>query len=184
MRVDIAMMVGVVFFMLMLRFAMLVFMPCMAELAGNLDWDYAARSGDELSLKSRGVLEALHPAFEAEAVDDKDVGAGERLRIGRGRTVNMRVAIRADEGRDLHAVAAHLLHHVSEDAEGGDRLHPCLGMPLQRSGRDQRHRQEELRDDARDHGTTFLCAVQASRCLRGRSRQSTPPFGPASTDST
>ena len=59
------------------------------------------------------VDQPVQPAFELQAVHDEDLRLAHGSRGGRGRLVDMRVAVGADEGRDGDLVAADALHHVA-----------------------------------------------------------------------
>lgn len=67
----------------------------------------------QLGLGAGSLDEAIHPALEAEAVHDDDLGRRQCLRIGRGGLVDVAVAIGADDGGDGHPVAAHFLHEIA-----------------------------------------------------------------------
>ena len=69
------------------------------------------------------------------------LGVRDRLRVGRRRRIDMRVAVRADQRRDVDAVAADLLGEIAEDREARDdvewsaafaRMREQLRMPSQR----------------------------------------------------
>ncbi len=61
-------------------------------------------------------------AFEAEAVDDHEVGLGDGLGVGRRRLVDVGVAVGTDERVHGDAVAADLGGHVAEHGKAGDHV--------------------------------------------------------------
>ena len=58
-------------------------------------------------------------------VDQNDVGLCHRHGIGRARFVDMRVAVRPDDGDDVHTVAADVLGEIGNDGEAGHHLERC-----------------------------------------------------------
>jgi hypothetical protein len=68
----------------------------------------------------------LEPAFEAQSVDEDELGVGNLLGVaGRGR-IDMGIAVGTDQGPDLDPVAADVLHEVAQDREAGDNVEPVL----------------------------------------------------------
>ena len=82
------------------------------------------------ALVVRGLHEPVGPAFESEAVDDDEFRAGDGLGVRRGRLETMHVRVRADERRDLHALAADLAHEIAEDREAREHFDLLLGLIL------------------------------------------------------
>ena len=128
-----------------------------------------------------GVDQTVEPAFELQPVDHKDLRFADGSRIGRGRLVDMRVPVRADERRDGDVLAADALYHVAEDREGGDHRGRPMGLCDGRSG--ERQGEEggggRQKRSAGGHGNSF----QASRWRRGKARPARPPTGPKTSDS-
>src|SRR5262249_53367441 len=92
------------------------------------------------------------PAFEAQAVDEHELGIGNLLGVARRWRVDMGIAAGPDQRRDLDAVAAHVLHKIAQDREAGDDLHSIL--PARRRGnKDRAARARAKRLSAGHHGT-------------------------------
>ena len=71
-------------------------------------------------------IKPLEPALEAQPIDEHELGIGNPLGIaGRGR-VDVGIAVGADQGCDLDAVAADVLHEVAQDREAGNDVEPIL----------------------------------------------------------
>src|SRR5262245_34829375 len=73
-----------------------------------------------LALEAGRFLKSAHPTLESEAIDEKDLGFGDSLGVGRRRLKDVGIDVRADEGRDVDPVTPDLTHHVAENAERGD----------------------------------------------------------------
>ena len=56
---------------------------------------------DDGRLGAAGFDQALQEAFEMQAVDQHDIGLRHGGRVGRARLVDMRVAVRPDDGRQM-----------------------------------------------------------------------------------
>ena len=129
----------------------------------------------------RGVDQPVQPAFELQPVDDQDLRFADGPRVGRGRLVDMRIAVGADERRDGDVLSADPLHHVAEDREGGDHRDRFAGL---RDGRRGERQGEDggggcQKRSAGGHRNSF----QASRWRRGKARPARPPTGPKTSDS-
>ena len=97
-----------------------------------------------VGLAAGGLHQPRQPAFQPEAVDDDELGVGDLLRIGRRRRIDMRVAIGADQRRDLDAVAADVLDEIAEDREARDDLEPIFARaPAQAVAREHQTEQPE-----------------------------------------
>ena len=129
----------------------------------------------------RSVDQTIQPALELQPVDDNDLRFADGPRVGRGRLVDMRITVGADERRDGDVLSADALHHVAEDREGGDHRDRSVGLCDRRSG--DRHGEEGgggcQKRSAGEHRNSF----QASRWRRGRGRPARPPTGPKTSDS-
>jgi len=76
-------------------------------------------------------------------------------------------------GRDVDAIAAHLLHHVAENAERGHGLELVGSLCAAGKTEQDEQRQPDLHYEAILHGTNSFrwgIRLQASRCLRGTRR--------------
>ena len=141
----------------------------------------------------RSVDQTGQPALELQPVDDKDLRFADGPRVGGGRLVDMRVAIRADERRDGDVLAADALHHVAEDREGGNHRGRLVGLCGGRSG--ERHGEEggggHQKRSAGGHGNSqhFVHAIGLPSAVRlrdggaGRPAWRDRPTGPKTSDS-
>ena len=91
----------------------------------------------------RSVDQAVQPALELQPVDHQDLRFADGSRIGRGRPVDMRIPVGADERREGDMLSADPLHHVAEDREGGDHRDRFAGLRGRRRGGRQGERQGE-----------------------------------------
>ncbi len=73
------------------------------------------------------LRQAVHPALEAQSIDDQQLGLGDRPGICRGRLMDVRVTVRADQGSHINPVTAYLLDHIPQDAERGDNVDGNVG---------------------------------------------------------
>ena len=108
------------------------------------------------ALEARRRLEPLHPALEAEPVDEEDVRASQLLGVG-GRGVEfVRIAVGTDELGDLDPVAADILHHVGENAERGDGLE-LVGSVRRIRDAERQDRDGEEGRETETHGRETPC---------------------------
>jgi len=109
----------------------------------------------------RSIDQPVQPAFELQPVDDEDLRFADGPRIGRGRLVDMRIPVGADERRDGDVLSADTLHYVAENREGGDHRDRSLrlrdGRSSERQGEDSGGRYQK--GSANEHRNSF----QASR---------------------
>jgi hypothetical protein len=82
----------------------------------------AGRGDHDLAVEAGGFFQPVHPAFEAQSVDEQELRGREVLGVGWRRLIDMRVAVGPDQRDDIDPVAADLFHHVAEDRERGDGL--------------------------------------------------------------
>jgi hypothetical protein len=106
-------------------------------------------------------------ATTIEAVNEYELGVGDRLGVGRRRRIDVRVGVRADQRLDLQALAADVLHQIGKDREGGDHLQ----LVLRACGRQRGHQHRQCEHESPHHR-------HASRCRPGKSCGSTPPTRP------
>ena len=118
----IVMTVAVLMLMLMLMAAALA-----AFFAGN-GFD-ALRGHHERALVAGGLHQPVDPAFKAQAIDEHQIGAPQRARVGGRGLVNVRVAASGHERLHAHLRAAHLPHQVGQDAEAGNHAQRRLFRP-------------------------------------------------------
>ena len=79
------------------------------RVAARLDPDEVADVEHDAPVHGVGGEQLVRPRVVADAVDDRELRAGERARVGGGRLVVVRIGRRArDHARDVHAVAAEL----------------------------------------------------------------------------
>ncbi len=74
----------------------------------------ALRRHHQLALKTRGLNQAIQPAFQSQAVNHHHVGLAEQRAILRRRLEGVRIAIRADQGIHMDMLPANLLHHITQ----------------------------------------------------------------------
>ena len=86
----------------------------------------------------RSIDQPVQPALELQPIDDKDLRLADGSRIGRGRPVNVRIPVGADECRDFDMLSADALHHVAEDREGSHHRNRPVGLCDDRNGERQR----------------------------------------------
>ena len=118
------------------------------------------RGDHGLALEARGFLQPLHPALEAEAVDEEQLRRGQRLGVGRGRAEHMGVAVGPDQRDDLDTVAADLPHHVAQDRERGDGLDLVGRVRAARNAEQDEQRQSEQCNQAIFHDTDSFHTIR------------------------
>ena len=79
------------------------------------------------ALIAGGLDQTIHPALHPQPVDDDQVGRTHGFGIGRGRLVDMGVAVGTDQGGNLNPVAADIFDHIAQDAETRHDLDLFLG---------------------------------------------------------
>lgn len=89
--------------------------------AGALEWGDAVAGGDEGAAKAGLGDEALgEPGFVAEAVDDKEVGAGEEADVGGAGFEVVGIDAWGYEGAVIEGIARDLADEIVKDGVGGD----------------------------------------------------------------
>ena len=73
----------------------------------------------------RRVDQTVEPAFELQPVDHEDPRFADGPRVGRGRLVDMRIPVGADERRDGDVLSTDALHPYRENREGS---HHRIGL--------------------------------------------------------
>ena len=126
MAVAMSMIVAMPVIMPMVVPMVVIVMPMivMARVGQGVD---AICRGDHRALIVAGVDQSLHPAFEQQAVEDHQIGLGQRPGIAWARRVDVCIAVRADQGSDLDMLTAHVLDHIGQNREAGDHLHTLIG---------------------------------------------------------
>ena len=89
----------------------------------------ALRGHHERALVAGGLHQPVDPAFKAQAIDEHQLGAPQRARVGGRGLVNVRVAASGHERLHAHLRAAHLPHQVGQDAEAGHHAQRRLFRP-------------------------------------------------------
>ena len=84
--------------------------------------------------KARRLDQPVQPAFECKTVEHEDIGLTHGARIGRGRVIDMGIAVGPDQRGDGNPVAADALDHVSQYRKGGDHRDGSVGGPCRRWG--------------------------------------------------
>ena len=104
-----------------------LFLPAFAFFLHSQRLDALARHHHR-TLVAGGLDQTRHPALlQAEPVDEDDLGVPNRLGVGGCWLEDMSIAIGADEGDNLNAVAADGFDHVAENTEAGDDLERRIG---------------------------------------------------------
>jgi hypothetical protein len=73
-----------------------------------------------------GLHQPRQPALEAETVDDHEFRIRDLLRIRWRRRIDVHVAIGADKGAHLDAIAADVFGEITEDGKAGDDVEAVL----------------------------------------------------------
>ena len=105
-----------------------------------------------------------HPALEAQAVDDDQIGLGQTAHIRRRGLEDMRVGIRPDQRRDLGHRTGDLRGQIGQDGEA--RHHPQ--RPVGGGGRPKRSAEQ------RRHRPQRGAASQVRRIRHGHQQQEAP----------
>ena len=82
----------------------------------------ARRRDDLLTFEAGRCDQPGHPALEAQAVDEDNIGRLELSRVVGRRFECVRIAIRPDQACDMDPIAADLVHHVGQHGKARDGL--------------------------------------------------------------
>ncbi|MEY9510720.1 hypothetical protein ABIF16_001451 [Bradyrhizobium elkanii] len=140
--------------------------------AAHFPWhDPLGRHRDQ-RFAARGLQQPRHPAFEAEAVDDHELGIGDLPGISRRRRVDMGIAVGPDQRRHVDIITADIAHNVGEDREARNDVDALRGA--RRSARQQQRQTNQAEQSP--HRT------HASRWRPGNSCRTRPLTLPNSSD--
>ena len=128
---------------------------------------------DDGGLAAGGLHQPRQPALKTEPVDEDKLRIRNSLGVGRCRRVDVRVAIRANQRRDVDAVAADIADEIAEDGKAGDDVEPVL-RPGRTDGRDQ----------SQTDKPTQSPHLHASRCRPGNICRTSPLTLPNNTETT